>query len=986
MAIKKLVLRKEPGTVVKVTRRKTNTSTYVLLTINKDTELVIENFEQPAIFSPIGAQTNVQPTYRKRSVARSMSFIRPGRTHFEAAAPPAPAPAPTVVSSTIQPAGNVIHILLSDTTSVGTGGSAGLSFSLTGGAVLGTYISGSGTNTLVYSLSRVVYSTETGTYNYTQPGNGWEGTSGGTDVASFNIAPITNNSTQTPAAPLVTAVTIPAAGTFVNITYDSLVVFGSGGNSGHTLSMSGGASIMTYSSGSGTNTLNYSLSRVIQSGETGTLAYTQPGNGVESSTSFADVASYSGRSVTNNSTAGTINPQEADWIARSTQAGVTAAYDFRDASIISSYRHIDGQQGNIVQNTTGGILGTGCMRMNVPASSGANPGAWRAPLDLATAPNYQGWTADSDGFNNTEFYFQYRIKLGPRRLRDSTGGGGFKTMILSIYQFSSPNSAASAQPFEIVHNTNYSNNKLLQAYRQDGSGFPAFHETIGPYLRFQPALDWGSSLPDDRRYSVYNIGGGGRHSAGVLAWEEGVWITVYCRVKIATYGGSTGNEFDMYVAWPGDSSYTQLYNNRNFLIGPKDAQFAGGFNGIWFTPYDTGRSSADYDTWHEYDQLIVSTQPIACPLAQETVPSWFSSQTSKTWTTPVTNTLSSVYVPSTGGFSVGSNGNGLYAWSSGVAHRSRRALRFFGGGHGDNDVNSVFEVQLATTSPVWAKLNGPSSSAGGSVNEGVYGDGQPRSPHSWRQLVDVPHSGTWMAPLPGTYNTGFNSGRFFNFDDTALSWAARGYRPGTSASTGLGDANTLGSSEYDSYTGLIYVSASQGVFWTIDPVTYTATLTGASNDTNYYFSGGLSPQRRAFVLWKQSTNQFRVLNIAAGTLHTPTIQGTGPSGSNIPGMVWHEPSGGFLAWGHSGTTTSIFKLTPPSNGADTFTGAWTWSTVTVDASNAITPSSAGSAPIIPTVKIIPNFGGLRSDLLVVYGATGSGTDQVYCYKLPVGGV
>jgi len=72
------------------------------------------------------------------------------------------------------------------------------------------------------------------------------------------------------------------------------------------LTASGGATTLTYSSGSGSTAYVYTSSRTIQLGETLTLAYTQPGNGIEATTGGSDLASFSGQAVTNNSSQGTI--------------------------------------------------------------------------------------------------------------------------------------------------------------------------------------------------------------------------------------------------------------------------------------------------------------------------------------------------------------------------------------------------------------------------------------------------------------------------------------------------------------------------------------------------------------------------------------------------------------------------------------------------------------------------------------------------------
>jgi hypothetical protein len=67
--------------------------------------------------------------------------------------------------------------------------------------------------------------------------------------------------------------------------------------------MSGGAATMTYSSGSGSSSLVYTLNRTVNVGETGTVAYTQPGSGVEDM-SGNDLATIGSAAVTNNSSQG----------------------------------------------------------------------------------------------------------------------------------------------------------------------------------------------------------------------------------------------------------------------------------------------------------------------------------------------------------------------------------------------------------------------------------------------------------------------------------------------------------------------------------------------------------------------------------------------------------------------------------------------------------------------------------------------------------
>jgi hypothetical protein len=104
--------------------------------------------------------------------------------------------------------------------------------------------------------------------------------------------------------PTLSSANIPTAGTTLNIVFSESVTIGAGGNGGFTIAMSGGAVTLTYASGANSNTLVYTLSRTVNSGETcSDFDYTQPTNGVED-IAGNDLATFSNQhaSVTNNST------------------------------------------------------------------------------------------------------------------------------------------------------------------------------------------------------------------------------------------------------------------------------------------------------------------------------------------------------------------------------------------------------------------------------------------------------------------------------------------------------------------------------------------------------------------------------------------------------------------------------------------------------------------------------------------------------------
>jgi len=686
-------------------------------------------------------------------------------------------------------------------------------------------------------------------------------------------------------------------------------------------------------------------------------------------------------SVPTVSGSGTVNAGvSGSWSSRSNAAGVTMATNFATSGEVTSYIHGDTQAGNLTRDTSEGLSGGAALKLYIPSSTSENPGNWRRGLSNA-------FTSDGDGFGTTQFYLQYRVKFGPNWLRPSTDGGGRKVMILSGIKFSSPNSSSSALPFEIVHN-NQGWRGVVHAYHQDGNSFPPFDETIGGNLRVQPALDWGASYSDQKRYAIWNTGGFTGMSPGCYRWVEGEWYTIYMRVKAATYGGSSGNEMDMYVAGPSDSTYTQLYSARDFTLGDRsDPDYAGGFSGIWFTGFDTGRTAASYNTWFWIGELIASTQPIACPTPLVTIPSWASGQTDKTWLQPVSNTINSVWQNTTAG--AGSSSHMAYSGAWDFDHATKTLVTGYGGGHGDGDSNQVPVLALAASSPAWALQKNPSTSQtrSGTDYTCVYSDGQPRSSHTFKHGVWVPGTQSyWITSQAGLYNDGQNGGRFFELSRNSSSFAARGYVTGADATNGVGDTMTNGVSGFDPYTGQIWTLTAEGPAWSLDPLTYAVSVKSNTNPLNFTFSAALAPEHRCFLIYRSATPAVRTYDIDSDTYYTPTISGSGPTGNSAVGLVWHAPSDAFLAWGHSSGRTTLYKLSPPSTFS--FTGTWTWSTVTADASNGITPPDIGTYGdakdlIHGKFALCKNFASSRSDLLAL---TLRSDGPVSVYRLPKGGV
>lgn len=198
---------------------------------------------------------------------------------------------PTVLTKVISSNGTTFTVGFSESVTAFTTGTNGFVVTPTGGASAISYTSGNGTSTIVFTLARTIASNETVTLAYT-PGIITDLV--GNALAGFSGTSVTNGSDQT--KPAFSSANISSAGNVFSVIFSQGVT----GHTGFTITPSGGATTLTYTSGETSNTLVFSTSRFILSGETVTVTYT-PGNVVGSSGSIPADA-FATQSVTNNST------------------------------------------------------------------------------------------------------------------------------------------------------------------------------------------------------------------------------------------------------------------------------------------------------------------------------------------------------------------------------------------------------------------------------------------------------------------------------------------------------------------------------------------------------------------------------------------------------------------------------------------------------------------------------------------------------------
>ena len=165
--------------------------------------------------------------------------------------------APTLSTKTIAANGTTLTLAFNETVSIGAGGNGGWTISPSGGAATLAYSSGSGTSSLVYTISRPIQFNETATVSYTQPTDGVEDTTGN-DLVTFSGSSVTNSSTQGQD-------TTPTQFTFTDVTgatrstvYTSNQITVAGINSAATVTITNGTYSKNgagYTSGAGTAVL-----------------------------------------------------------------------------------------------------------------------------------------------------------------------------------------------------------------------------------------------------------------------------------------------------------------------------------------------------------------------------------------------------------------------------------------------------------------------------------------------------------------------------------------------------------------------------------------------------------------------------------------------------------------------------------------------------------------------------------------------------------
>jgi hypothetical protein len=236
--------------------------------------------------------------------------------------------------------------------------------------------------------------------------------------------------------------------------------------------------------------------------------------------------------------------------------------------------------------------GGGSLRFAIPGGTGANSaGQWRQSFGQNFGP---GQT----------FYVQFRQRFSPEMFTADFGGGGWKQVIFH-------DSKASCANVEITTN-NGAYRGFPQMYTACGQGLIEYTSqnqgVILEYTQPYPPGSPGTSGVD--YYCQYNLLSGPRTNNRCAWYNSNEWMTFYYEITIGNWG-QPNSIIRGYVGFEGQP-LKAFINRTGYTINQDASDYF--FNYLTLLPYDTGKDGRQHPTAYTwYDELIISTQPIAAP-------------------------------------------------------------------------------------------------------------------------------------------------------------------------------------------------------------------------------------------------------------------------------------------------------------------------------------------------------------------------------------
>ena len=302
---------------------------------------------------------------------------------------------------------------------------------------------------------------------------------------------------------------------------------------------------------------------------------------------------------------------ETDWTARSTAAGVVYANRFNDAGDLA-----DGTQEEAYDSTIQSALdssqktsGSNSLRFTLRAgvTSDTIAGSWVKDLGAGLA------FAQGD-----DVYYQWRQRFDSNWISAALNRWNSSCKLTN---FHGPNSTCQGSEFTTLGST-WGGDTMVTAYTACGNGFETSTSNFNK-ISSCPAdcLEQQGSVhshPETTPNSGYNCHyqdqyEGDGDGEGCLYLAADVWYTFYVHIHLGTYGGTSGNVFEGFIArddgpykqWQHCNAWTWQNNvDNNIRVFRLETYMTE-------LPSQGQGALNDAHTW--YDELIISTQPILAP-------------------------------------------------------------------------------------------------------------------------------------------------------------------------------------------------------------------------------------------------------------------------------------------------------------------------------------------------------------------------------------
>ena len=313
-----------------------------------------------------------------------------------------------------------------------------------------------------------------------------------------------------------------------------------------------------------------------------------------------------------------------DYANRCSAAGVIYCEGFDNAA---DFTHLTNQnQSGLFQGNDAGCAGTSncygsqdastyrsggsALLFTIPGAAGADPsGFWKQMF----TPSLSASPAQATVFGqNSHFYISYAQRMDAPYITNpwpATGGGttNWKQQIISSDQSTCGN-------IEIT-TVNAYNRGYPETYSQCGAD--GFQTTVGStlYQEMNQQVITGSGTTG---YAcIYNTP---QPEAGCYDYVPNVWTTYYYDIQIGTWGSPNSN-INEYLSTPTSPGWREWIYQPNHTLN-NDAGLPA-YDTVTLIPYWTNRDAGvsagpTSHTW--YDELIISSQPIAPPQAPPAAP------------------------------------------------------------------------------------------------------------------------------------------------------------------------------------------------------------------------------------------------------------------------------------------------------------------------------------------------------------------------------